>query len=163
MNLIILAPIGAILALLFAGYFTYSIFKVDEGTDTMKHVAESIRRGAGAYLKRQYIAVGKFFVIIFVILLVLAFLDYVSMVVPFAFVTGGFFSALSGYLGMKIATNSNARTANACTKSLNSGLKIAFSSGAVMGLVVVGLALLDISIWYYILKLVYGSDIQSIA
>ena len=90
-------------------------------------------------------------------------MDYVSIFIPYAFITGGFFSALSGYLGMKIATNSNARTANACTKSLNSGLRVAFSSGAVMGLVVVGLALLDISAWYYILNWYYNGDASSIA
>ena len=163
MNLIVLAPVGATVALLFAAYFTYTIFKVDEGTDSMKHIAESIRKGANAYLKRQYIAVGKFFAAIFVLLLILSYFDYVSIFIPYAFITGGFFSALSGYLGMKIATNSNARTANACTKSLNSGLRVAFSSGAVMGLVVVGLALLDISAWYYILNWYYNGDASSIA
>ena len=163
MNLIVLAPVGATVALLFAAYFTYTIFKVDEGTDSMKHIAESIRKGAKAYLKRQYIAVGKFFAAIFVLLLILSYFDYVSIFIPYAFITGGFFSALSGYLGMKIATNSNARTANACTKSLNSGLRVAFSSGAVMGLVVVGLALLDISAWYYILNWYYNGDASSIA
>ena len=163
MKLIILAPIGAVLALVFAAYFTYKIFKEDEGTDKMKHIAESIRTGANAYLKRQYIAVAKFFAVIFVILLILAFFDYLSIFVPFAFITGGFFSALSGYLGMKIATNSNARTANACTKSLNSGLRVAFSSGAVMGLVVVGLALLDVSVWYYILNWYYSGDTATVA
>ena len=163
MKLIILAPIGAVLALVFAAYFTYKIFKEDEGTDKMKHIAESIRTGANAYLKRQYIAVAKFFAVIFVILLILAFFDYLSIFVPFAFITGGFFSALSCYLGMKIATNSNARTANACTKSLNSGLRVAFSSGAVMGLVVVGLALLDVSVWYYILNWYYSGDTATVA
>ncbi|CDB74491.1 sodium-translocating pyrophosphatase [Clostridium sp. CAG:265] len=163
MNLIVLAPVGATVALLFAAYFTYTIFKVDEGTDSMKHIAESIRKGANAYLKRQYIVVGKFFAAIFVLLLILSYFDYVSIFIPYAFITGGFFSALSGYLGMKIATNSNARTANACTKSLNSGLRVAFSSGAVMGLVVVGLALLDISAWYYILNWYYNGDASSIA
>lgn len=163
MNLIVLAPVGATVALLFAAYFTYTIFKVDEGTDSMKHIAESIRKGANAYLKRQYIAVGKFFIVIFILLLILSYFDYVSIFIPYAFVTGGFFSALSGYLGMKIATNSNARTANACTKSLNSGLRVAFFSGAVMGLVVVGLALLDISIWYYILNWYYHGDAAAIA
>lgn len=155
MNLVVFAPVGATLALLFAVYFTRIVFKVDEGTDKMKHIANSIRSGANAYLKRQYKGVSFFFIGMFIILFILAQFKFVSIFVPFAFITGGFFSGLSGYLGMKIATNANSRTANACTKSLNSGLRIAFSSGAVMGLIVVGLALLDLSIWYYILNWYY--------
>lgn len=155
MNLMVLAPLGATLALAFAAYFTYAVFKVDEGTDKMKYIASSIRKGANAYLKRQYKGVACFFGGMFVLLAILAWCKYVPVFLPFAFITGGFFSGLSGFLGMKIATNSNARTANACSKSLNSGLRVAFSSGAVMGLIVVGLALLDLSIWYCILNWYY--------
>ena len=121
----------------------------------MKYIAESIRKGARAFLKRQYKGVGIFFAIMFVILYILSCFDLVSKFIPFAFVTGGFFSGLSGYLGMTIATSANSRTANACQKSLNKGLRVAFSSGAVMGFVVVGLALLDMSIWFYILNWYY--------
>ena len=155
MSLMIFAPIGATLALLFAAYYTYTIFKTDEGTDKMKYIAQSIRKGANAFLKRQYKGVAVFFIIMFFVLLILAQFNFVSIFMPFAFLTGGIFSGLSGYLGMKIATNSNSRTANACSKSLNSGLRVAFSSGAVMGLVVVGLALTDLSIWYLILNCYY--------
>ena len=157
MSLMVFAPVGASLALIFAAFYTYTIFKVDEGTDRMKYIAKSIRKGANAFLKRQYKGVAVFFVIMFIILFILAQFKFVSIFMPFAFLTGGIFSGLSGYLGMKIATNSNSRTANACTKSLNSGLRVAFSSGSVMGLVVVGLALTDLSIWYFILNLYYGA------
>ncbi len=156
MNLIVFAPVGASLALIFAAYFAYTIFKVDEGTDRMKYIASSIRKGANAFLKRQYKGVGIFFIFMFIVLFILAQFKFVSIFMPFAFLTGGIFSGLSGYLGMKIATNSNIRTANACTKSLNSGLRVAFSSGLVMGLVVVGLALADLSIWYLILNCYYS-------
>ena len=155
MNLIVFAPIGSLVALLFAAYFAYSVCKCDEGTDKMKNIAGSIRRGASAYLKRQYKGVSIFFLIMFVVLALLAWQGFLSGFVPFAFLTGGFLSGLSGFLGMKIATNSNARTANACQKSLNSGLRVAFNSGAVMGLVVVGLALFDLSFWYYLLNWFY--------
>lgn len=157
MNLIVLAPLGSSLALAFAVYFTYSVLKVDEGTDKMKYIASSIRKGANAFLKRQYKGVACFFAGMFVLLCILAWFKFVTIFMPFAFITGGFYSGLSGFLGMKIATSSNARTSNACSKSLNSGLRVAFSSGAVMGLVVVGLALLDLSIWYYILNWYYKS------
>lgn len=157
MKLIVFAPVGATLALLFAAYYTYTVFKIDEGTDKMKYIANSIRKGANAFLKRQYKGVSIFFVVMFVILFILSRFNFVSIFMPFAFLTGGIFSGLSGYLGMKIATNSNSRTANACMKSLNSGLRVAFSSGSVMGLVVVGLALTDFSIWFGILNLYYGS------
>ena len=157
MKLIVFAPVGATLALLFAAYYTYTVFKIDEGTDKMKYIANSIRKGANAFLKRQYKGVSIFFVVMFVILFILSRFNFVSIFMPFAFLTGGIFSGLSGYLGMKIATNSNSRTANACMKSLNSGLRVAFSSGSVMGLVVVGLALTDFSIWFGILNWYYGS------
>ena len=155
MDLLLLAPLGSIFALCFAGYLAYTVMKESEGNETMKKIAASIREGANAYLKRQYTAVGIFFAVMFVLLGVLAFMKFLTPFVPFAFITGGFFSGLSGFLGMKIATNANARTANAAQKSLNSGLRVAFSSGAVMGLVVVGLGLLDLSIWYYFLTWFY--------
>jgi K(+)-stimulated pyrophosphate-energized sodium pump len=155
MSLLILAPIGAILALVFAGYLANKVLKEDEGTEQMKKIAASIRKGADAYLKRQYTGVGLFFAIMFVILGILAFLGYLTPFVPFAFLTGGFFSGLSGFIGMKIATRANVRTTYASSKSLNSGLRVAFSSGAVMGLTVVGLGLLDISIWFYLLNFIY--------
>lgn len=155
MSLTILAPIGAVCSLIFAAIFSYRVLKHDEGTEKMKEIAYNIRVGAKAYLVRQYKGVGVFFAIMFVVLFVLSRFDYVSIFVPFAFLTGGFFSGLSGFLGMKIATAANARTSQACTKSLNAGLRVAFSSGAVMGLVVVGFGLLDISIWYYLLNWYY--------
>lgn len=155
MDLIVLAPIGAVIALVFAGYFAWKVSKYDEGTDKMKRIASSIRIGAKAYLKRQYRGVLIFFAILFVVLFILSLCGYVNMFIPYAFLTGGFFSGLSGFLGMKMATSSNARTANGCRKSLNTGLRVAFSSGAVMGLVVVGFGLLDLSIWYYILDWYY--------
>ncbi|PHV69396.1 sodium-translocating pyrophosphatase [Sporanaerobium hydrogeniformans] len=157
MNLVVLAPIGATLALFFAIYFSLRVLKLDEGTDKMRDIAGKIRIGAKAYLVRQYKGVGIFFAGMFLVLLLLSYFKYVSVFVPYAFITGGFFSGLSGFLGMKIATSANARTAHACTKSLNGGLRVAFSSGAVMGLVVVGFGLLDLSIWYYILNWYYGS------
>ena len=154
-DLLLLAPIGSILALVFAGYLAYTVLKQSEGTEQMKKIAAAVRAGANAYLKRQYTGVAIFFAIMFVILFILASLGYLTYFVPFAFVTGGFFSGLSGFFGMKIATSANARTANAARTSLNSGLRVAFSSGAVMGLVVVGLGLLDLSIWFYFLKWFY--------
>ncbi|MGL5353037.1 MAG: sodium-translocating pyrophosphatase [Clostridium sp.] len=157
MDLIVFVPIGATLALLFAAYLTFTIFKLDEGDEKMKSIALSIRKGANAYLVRQYKGISMFFLGMFIIFFVLSRLGYVSIFVPFAFITGGFFSGLSGFLGMKVATNSNARTTNAAKKSLNGALKVAFSSGAVMGLVVVGLALLDLGIWYYILDWYYSA------
>ncbi len=154
-DLLLLAPVGSILALGFAFYLAVSILKMDEGSDKMKEIAEAVRIGARAYLKRQYTGVALFFIVMFFILLALAFKGYLVMFVPFAFLTGGFFSGLSGFIGMSIATQSSNRTAAAAMKSLNSGLRVAFSSGAVMGLTVVGLGLLDLSIWYYFLNWYY--------
>ena len=130
----------------------------------MKKISKSIRMGANAFLKRQYIIVAIFFSVLFVILSVMAILGLLTPYVPFAFITGGFFSALSGFVGMKIATASNARTANACREGLNRGLRVAFSAGSVMGFTVVGLGLLDISIWFFLLKYVFNlspTDITS--
>ena len=155
MSLLILAPICSILALAFAGYLAYKVLKEDEGTEQMKKIAHAIRKGADAYLKRQYTGVALFFVVMFVILGILVAFGFLTPFVPFAFISGGFFSGLSGFIGMKIATRANVRTTHAAGKSLNSALKVAFSSGAVMGLTVVGLGLLDISIWYYLLDFFY--------
>lgn len=155
MNLTLLAPIGSAVAILFALFLARRVLKTDEGTDLMKKISGAVRKGANAYLKRQYLGVLSFFVVVFVVLLVLAYLGHLTMFVPFAFLTGGFFSGLSGFIGMKIATAANSRTANASRTSLNSGLKVAFSAGAVMGFVVVGLGLLDISFWYYLLKYLF--------
>ncbi len=156
MSLTLLAPVGSVLALLFAFYLARKVTRAPEGTDLMEKISLAVRKGANAYLKRQYTGVILFFAVMFIILLILALTGYLTMFVPFAFVTGGFFSGLSGFIGMKIATAANARTANAARNSLNSGLRIAFSSGAVMGFVVVGLGLLDISFWYYFLKFWYS-------
>lgn len=167
MDLTILAPAGAIIALLYALYLARRVLKTPEGNSLMMKISRAVRKGANAYLKRQYIGVNIFFAVIFVILLILAFNGFLTMFVPFAFLTGGFFSGLSGFIGMKIATAANSRTANAAQNSLNAGLKIAFSSGAVMGFVVVGLGLVDISFWYFFLKWVFralpeAEQIQSI-
>jgi K(+)-stimulated pyrophosphate-energized sodium pump len=156
-DFLVLAPVGSIFALSFAAYLALSILKKDEGNEKMREIAEAVRVGARAYLKRQYLGVSLFFIVVFFILLALAFNKYLVIFVPFAFLTGGFFSGLSGFIGMSIATQSSSRTANAAIKSLNSGLRIAFSSGAVMGLVVVGLGLLDLSVWYYFLNWYYSA------
>ncbi|PIQ91002.1 MAG: sodium-translocating pyrophosphatase [Candidatus Omnitrophica bacterium CG11_big_fil_rev_8_21_14_0_20_41_12] len=155
-DLLLLAPVGAILALSFAIYLALSILRMDEGTDKMKEIAQAVRIGSQAYLKRQYLGVSIFFVVVFFILLAMALKNYLVIFVPFAFLTGGFFSGLSGFIGMSIATQSSNRTAQAASKSLNSGLRVAFSSGAVMGLTVVGLGLLDLSVWYYFLNWYYS-------
>ncbi|MCX5705891.1 MAG: sodium-translocating pyrophosphatase [Candidatus Omnitrophica bacterium] len=155
-DLLLLAPVGSILALGFAFYLAVSILKKDEGNDKMKEIALAVRVGAKAYLKRQYIGVTIFFVVVFLILLAMSLKGYLAIFVPFAFLTGGFFSGLSGFIGMTIATQSSNRTSAAAMKSLNSGLRVAFSSGAVMGLTVVGLGLLDLSIWYYFLDWYYA-------
>ncbi|MCX7927365.1 MAG: sodium-translocating pyrophosphatase [Candidatus Omnitrophica bacterium] len=155
-DLLLLAPVGAILALGFALYLALSILKKDEGNEKMKEIAQAVRIGAWAYLKRQYTGVAVFFAVMFVVLLYLAIKGYLVIFVPFAFLTGGFFSGLSGFIGMTIATQSSNRTAAAAIKSLNSALRVAFSSGAVMGLTVVGLGLLDLSIWYYFLNWFYS-------
>ncbi len=152
MNLAILAPLGSLLALLFALFLVNKVLKESKGNELMQKISDAVSKGANAYLKRQYIGVSVFFAVMFVVLLILALLGYSSIFVPFAFITGGFFSALSGYIGMKIATASNCRTANAARNSLNSGLRVAFSSGAVMGFVVVGFGLLHISFWYFFLN-----------
>ncbi|MCL2737989.1 MAG: sodium-translocating pyrophosphatase, partial [Bacteroidales bacterium] len=154
-------PAASLLALGFAYYFFKSVMKESEGTDLMKEIASHVRKGAMAYLKQQYKVVGIVFVVVAAFLAFLAYgLGVQNGWVPVAFLTGGFFSGLAGFLGMKAATYASARTANAARQSLDKGLKVAFRAGAVMGLTVVGLALLDISFWYVILdKFVgYGAD-----
>ncbi|MGE5484334.1 MAG: sodium-translocating pyrophosphatase [Ignavibacteriales bacterium] len=154
-NLAVLAPLGSLLALGFAAYLAYSVLRFSEGTSEMTAIAAAVREGAGAYLRRQYKGVALFFGIMFIILLALAMSGYITIFVPFAFLTGGFFSGLSGFIGMSIATRSSARTANAAMEGLNRGLRVAFSAGAVMGLTVVGLGLLDLSFWFYFLNWYY--------
>ncbi|MFC1510248.1 sodium-translocating pyrophosphatase [Candidatus Omnitrophota bacterium] len=150
------APLGSVVALIFAVVYYVKMMSSDEGTDKMKEIAGHVREGAMAYLARQYRSVSIVFAILFVILAVLAFNGIQNPFVPVAFLTGGFFSGLCGFLGMKTATNASARTANAARTSLNKGLQVAFRSGAVMGLIVVGFGLLDICLWYLILdKFVY--------
>ena len=154
-----LVPIASVVALAMAWFFFKSMMKADEGTPRMREIAEHVRKGAMAYLKQQYLVVLKVFLVLVVLF---AFMAYVLKIqnpwVPFAFLTGGLFSGLAGFFGMKTATYASARTANAARKSLDSGLRIAFRSGAVMGLVVVGLGLLDIALWFIALSFVYGSD-----
>ena len=152
----ILTFVAAAIALLFAGLTARRVMKFSEGNDQMKKISASIRQGANAYLKRQYAIVGIFFAVMFVLLTVMAAFGLLTPYVPFAFLSGGFFSGFSGFIGMKIATASNARTANACQEGLNRGLRVAFSAGSVMGFTVVGLGLLDISVWFVLLKFVFG-------
>lgn len=146
-----LGPVGAIVALFFAWYFYKQVMKESEGTDKMIEIAQAVREGAMAYLSSQYKVVGIVFVGLLIIFSLMAFLELQNPIVPVAFITGGFFSALCGFFGMKTATNASARTAHAASKSLDAGLKVALRAGAVMGLVVVGFALLDISAWFLIL------------
>lgn len=146
-------PVASMIALFFAWVFYHQMKKENEGTPTMKEIAQYVREGAMAYLKQQYKVVGIVFIILAALFSILAFgFGVQNKWVPFAFLTGGFFSALAGYIGMRTATYASARTANAVSRSLNSGLKLAFRSGAVMGLTVVGLGLLDISIWWVVLN-----------
>lgn len=161
----VLVPIGALLAIIFAGYFYKKISGFSEGTEKMKEIAEAIRIGARAYLRRQYRGVAIFFVVMFAILLALGFAgggSLGSFIVPLAFLTGGFCSGLAGFIGMTTATMANSRTANAAQKSLDDGLRVAFQSGAVMGLIVVGLGLLAISCWYLLLS-AFGKSIPEIS
>ena len=166
-NLFWLGFVGAAIALIFALLQRNKVMKESEGDEKMVKIAGAIREGANAYLRRQYITVAKVFAVVFVILLVIAFASggkMLSRVTPFAFLTGGIWSMLAGLIGMKIATNANARTANAAHESLNKGLRVAFSSGSVMGFTVVGLGILDITIWFCGLKYIGGiSDATTIA
>ena len=158
-----LVPLASVCALGMAWYFFKQMMREEEGTPRMAEIAEYVRRGAMAYLKQQY----KVVLIVFIVLaIIFSFMAYVLKVqnpwVPFAFLTGGFFSGLSGFFGMKTATYASARTANAARKSMDRGLRVAFRSGAVMGLVVVGLGLLDIALWFLILSAVYDGNAKAL-
>ena len=154
-----LVPAASLLALILAGYFYKQMMRESEGTDTMKRIASHVRKGAMSYLKQQYKVVTMVFIGLVILFSVMAYgFNLQNPWVPVAFLTGGFFSGLSGFLGMKTATYASARTANAARTSLNKGLKVAFRSGAVMGLVVVGLGLLDISFWYLLLDYCIPAD-----
>ena len=163
MNLLWIVPFSSLLAL---GFVIYLIFKVvlpkDPGTEKMQEIARFVSEGAFTYLKRQYSVVAVFFVVVFCILLWLALKGYLVIFVPFAFLSGGFFSGLSGFIGMAIATKASSRTTASARNSLNSALRVAFSAGSVMGLTVVGLGLLDLSIWYYLLDWYYSAHPLSI-
>ncbi len=158
-NLFWIGFIGALVAGLFAVMQAKKVLSYSESSEKMRKIAANIRSGANAYLKQQYTTVFKVFIVVFVILLVIAFATggkMLSKFTPFAFVTGGIFSMLAGFIGMKIATNSNARTAQAASESLNKGLRVAFSSGSVMGFTVVGLGMLDITMWFFLLRYAFG-------
>jgi K(+)-stimulated pyrophosphate-energized sodium pump len=161
-NIFWLVPVLSVGALILAWILTIGILKKDEGTEKMKEIAQAVREGAGAYLSRQYKAVSIFFGVVFLVLLGLAFLGNVSFFVPFAFLTGGLCSGLTGFVGMKIATSSSARTANACRSSLNEGLRVAFSSGSVMGFSVVGLGLINLTAWFLGLRMYYGDNLEAV-
>ena len=165
-NLFWIGLVGAVVALVFAVLQRNKVMKFSEGDEKMVKLASAIREGANAYLKAQYTTVAKVFVIVFVILMIIAFASkgqMLSRVTPFAFLTGGIWSMLAGFIGMRIATNSNARTANAAHESLNRGLNVAFSSGSVMGFTVVGLGILDITLWFLALKYIGHMDDVSLA
>lgn len=168
-DLMYLIAIGSAAALVFAWYLTKQINKKSPGTERMKELSGYIQEGAMAYLKQQYKVVGIFFIVLFLLLgfiaWVLPFITgevWLSKFVPVAFITGGFFSGLAGYVGMRVATKANARTAMASSESLNSGLRVAFDSGTVMGMTVVGLGLLDLAIWYLLLRYVFVVPIGEI-
>lgn len=156
MNLIFIVLIVSILGLIFAAYQLRLILKEDEGDEIIQKISNSIKKGANAYLTRQYKGVVIFFALMFVIFLLLSIFDYVSIFVPFSFVIGGFLSGLSGYIGMKVATNANGRTTAAAKKSLNGALNISFRSGSVIGIVVVSLGLFYIALGYFFLSWYYN-------
>ena len=161
-NLVLATFVGSIIALLFVVITAKKVLRFSEGTPLMQKISQSIRQGANAYLKRQYSVVGVFFACMVVVLCIMAACGLLTWFVPFAFLTGGFFSGLSGFIGMKIATASNCRTANACQEGLNRGLRVAFSAGSVMGFTVVGLGLLDISVWFFLLRFVFKLEASAI-
>ena len=164
-SLFYLVPAASLVALLFAWYFYHKMRQEDEGTPTMKQIAQFVREGAMAYLKQQYKVVIIVFIILAIFFAILAYgFGVQNPWVPFAFLTGGFFSGLAGFIGMKTATYASGRTANAASRSLNAGLKVAFRSGAVMGLTVVGLGLLDIALWWILLNIfvVEASEAQKL-
>ncbi len=156
-----LGPVAVLLALFMAYYFYRQVMAESEGTERMIEIADAVRDGASAYLRRQYRVVVAVFALLFILFLVMSFLGVQNPVVPFGFLTGGLFSGLCGYFGMKTATNASTRTAQAASKSLNSGLQIALRAGAVMGFVVVGFALLDITTWFLVLYYVFPAVLPS--
>ena len=160
--LVLATFVGSVIALLFVVITAKKVLRFSEGTPLMQKISQSIRQGANAYLKRQYSVVGVFFACMVVVLCIMAACGLLTWFVPFAFLTGGFFSGLSGFIGMKIATASNCRTANACQEGLNRGLRVAFSAGSVMGFTVVGLGLLDISVWFFLLRFVFKLEASAI-
>ncbi|MBR4783085.1 MAG: sodium/proton-translocating pyrophosphatase, partial [Bacteroidaceae bacterium] len=148
-----IVPVASVVALGMALYFYLQMKKADEGTPRMREIAQHVRHGAMAYLRQQYKVVTIVFIVLAAIFAVMAYVLHMQNPwVPFAFLTGGLFSGLAGFFGMKTATYASARTANAARQSLDGGLRVAFRSGAVMGLTVVGLGLLDIALWYLILN-----------
>ncbi len=158
-NLMFIVPIAALTALISAYFFYNSMMRSEKGSAKMEEIAGYVREGAYAYLYRQYSAVLKVFIVLCIVLFILALFGIQNPFVPVAFITGGLFSGLCGFLGMKTATNASSRTAQGASHSLNRGLKVAFRSGAVMGLVVVGFGLLDIAIWYFFLdKVIYSPE-----
>ena len=162
--LVLATFVGSVIALLFALLTGKRVLRFEEGTPLMSKISRSIREGANAYLRRQYTVVGIFFACMIVVLCIMAACKLLTWFVPFAFLTGGFFSGLSGFVGMRIATKANCRTANACRDGLNKGLRVAFSAGSVMGFTVVGLGLFDISVWFMLLRFVFkleAADITS--
>ncbi|MBE6053076.1 MAG: sodium-translocating pyrophosphatase [Clostridium sartagoforme] len=155
MKFVLLVLLVSILGLLFSAYQASVVMKADEGEEKVKSISEKIRKGANAYLRRQYKGVAIFFVLMFLIFLIMSLFGYVSIVMPFSFVIGGFLSGLSGFIGMKVATNANSRTTTAAKKSLNGALKISFKSGSIIGIVVVSLGLLYIALGYLFLDWYY--------
>ena len=161
MNFILLVLAGSVLGLLFSIYQASIVMKADEGEEKVKSISEKIRKGADAYLKRQYKGVAIFFALMFIVFLVMSFLGYVSIFLPFSFVIGGFLSGLTGFVGMKVATHANSRTTTAAKKSLNGALKISFKSGSVIGVVVVSLGLLYIALGYSFLDWYYRDLVEA--
>jgi K(+)-stimulated pyrophosphate-energized sodium pump len=161
--LFFIAPIGSLFALLFAFIFYKSVMKADEGNDTMKEIAGHVKEGAYAYLRQQYKVVTIVFIVLVILLSILAYFGVQNPFVPFAFLTGGFFSGLCGFLGMKTATSASSRTAEGARNSLNRGLQVAFRAGAVMGLVVVGFGLIDIAAWYIALNYIYDNNVWNLS
>ena len=162
-DLMWLTWIGSVAALLFALILALGVLRKSPGNSTMQDLSRAVLEGATAYLKQQYKIVGLFFALLFVVLAIISYgLQLLSPFVPFAFITGGFFSALAGFIGMSIATRANSRTAQGASESLNAGLRVAFSSGTVMGMTVVGLGLLDIAIWWFLLRFAFDVPVVEI-
>jgi K(+)-stimulated pyrophosphate-energized sodium pump len=161
-DLYLVSLAASVIALIFVLIQAKKVLAFSEGNELMQKISKAIRTGAAAFLKRQYKTVLVFFVCLFIVLCAMAMFDLLTWYVPFAFISGGFFSGLSGFVGMSIATRANARTAAAAQEGLNRGLRIAFSAGTVMGFTVVGLGLLDISLWYGVMKLVFHETLETI-